>query len=58
MDDSLTTGQRIRVEALDAAIRTASPGRCSPDDPSPILKVAKVYENYIRVETRAPASEG
>lgn len=60
VEDVLTMGQRIRVEAINAAIRTASPGRCSPDDPTPILKVAKAYEDYIARETRLsekPADE-
>lgn len=48
VEDVLTMGQRIRVEALDAAIRAD----LVTAEPESILKVAKVFEDFIARETR------
>lgn len=52
-EDTLTTGQRIRVEALDAAIRCQPiPGKVMAAQA--IIAVAKTYEDYIASEKRYP----
>lgn len=60
MDDSLTCGQRIRVEAEDAAIRAVSMPDLKIDGEMThcdLIKIAREFENYIRVETRPPSND-
>lgn len=55
VEDTLTMGQRIRVEALDAAIKV----RCQTY--AEVIEIAKSFEDYIARETRLsekPADKG
>lgn len=55
--DDLTTRQRIRVEAVDAAIRAVSMPELKIDDGMThcdLIKIAREFEDYIRVEIPTP----
>ncbi len=52
VEDVLTMGQRIRVEALDAAIRTRAITPASKPRGDELVALAKTFEDYIARETR------
>ena len=57
-EDPLTTGQRIPVEAIDAAIRTQGRYMDQKKTAAQVLEIAKTFEDYIARERRHPPAAG
>ena len=61
VEDQLTMGQRIRVEALDAAIKTRAMNPAIRPRGDELIALAKTFEDYIARETwlsQKPAVKG